>query len=117
MKGDREMERNYERTGRIVLAEDYSFGVDVTAHFDSEDETYGEIRYSHIMTASPCDRPILILQGWSEQNGEDNRKWTEIVKRLEECDVLLDWLAGDEEGSAGTMEISEKGLLSEVREV
>lgn len=110
------MDGNFERTARIVLAEDHGFGVNVSAFFSVDDETYEEIKYHHIMTESHCDSPRQILQGWSEMNEEDNKKWTELVRRLEEAVDLALWLAGDEEGSEGTLEIQENGILSRARE-
>lgn len=95
--------------------EDNEIGCNITAWFNTEDETYGELRYDHILTGSPCESPRQILQGWCEKENDLNNKWDKLVRRLENADTLMEWLEGNEDGDEGTFIIYDNGKMARLK--
>ncbi len=86
-------EDTYEVKARIVLEEDNTITIDITAEFDKNDIGYCELKYHHVLTNQPCQFLGQVFQGWTSQNSETNKKFAEIQKRINNFDNLIDTLA------------------------
>lgn len=84
----------YDVTANISM-QSFDGKVPVVVEFDKNNENYGELKYKHIMTHSECEFVSQVLQGWSEQDTEENQKWAELINRIEKNDNLIEYMAID----------------------
>ena len=61
----------------------------VTYYDDTNEFDEGETFYIHPLTGSECQTVGQILQGWSEQNEEDNNNWNKLIEEIRSDEELI----------------------------
>lgn len=63
--------------------------ISTVTYYDEENELdEGETFYIHPLTGSECQTVRQILQGWSEQDKEDNNNWNKLIEAIENDEEL-----------------------------
>lgn len=82
-----------EQTFKLNLKNDNEIlcSINGFVSWENENDENPECYFNHVMTGQECVDHWKVLQGWEEQDENENNNWNSLCKAIDEDDTFMEW--------------------------